>query len=451
VQLLYAGDVAVGFARADAPPALEVEGLGTTDADGDGIPDALDIVLGAKKAVLNGARYTSGYVTLDYPGGDVPRDQGVCTDVVVRALRNAGFDLQKLVYTDMLARPGAYGRPKRVDRSIEHRRVRRLLPWFLAHWTSLPPERGEGEPYLPGDIVLMDTLSKAGPDHIGIVSDTLGASGQPLIVNNWTDGHRTAEMDLLPWVPITHRFRVPAAPLPLARGDRGLAGLLARSGLSVPEESTQVIVVAAPRWSATSGSLRRFERRGDGWVHVGGAVSVHLGVAGLGWGRGLHELGGSGMPTSKGLREGPEKTEGDGRSPAGVFALGTAFGYAARPPKGTRWPWRQAGASDRFVDDPDSPLYNTWQVEPASGPRPWRSAEAMRLADDQYRVGLVVHHNTGPAVAGKGSAIFLHVATEPPGPTAGCTVMDRAELERIVRWLEPGAAPVLVQAVGRID
>ena len=59
--------------------------------------------------------------------------------------------------------------------------------------------------------MLLDTFaSKPGPDHIGIVSDTLGASGLPLVVNNWTVGARTGEMDLLSFVPVTHRFRVPA-------------------------------------------------------------------------------------------------------------------------------------------------------------------------------------------------------------------------------------------------
>src|SRR5262249_28484167 len=65
------------------------------DRDGDGIPDALDIAIGAKKVALNGAKYGGDYVSIPFPGGDLPRDQGVCTDVVIRALRNAGIDLQQ--------------------------------------------------------------------------------------------------------------------------------------------------------------------------------------------------------------------------------------------------------------------------------------------------------------------------------------------------------------------
>ncbi len=68
-------------------------------------------------------------------------------------------------------------------------------------------------PYLPGDLLLFDTFpNKPGPDHAGIVSDRLGPSGLPLVVNNWTDGYVEQEMDLLRSVPVTHRFRVPMQP-----------------------------------------------------------------------------------------------------------------------------------------------------------------------------------------------------------------------------------------------
>lgn len=190
--------------------------LGASDADGDGIPDALDVLLGAKKVAANGAEYHARYVPLDYPGGDVPRTEGVCTDVVIRALRNAGYDLQALVHEDAVAHPERYPNIAHPDANIDHRRVRNLLPWFVSHWVALPPQSTDAAPYLPGDLVFFDTLSTPGPDHLGLLSDEVGPSGVPLVVNNWTYGYRESEMDLLASVPITHRFRVPTAVLPTA-------------------------------------------------------------------------------------------------------------------------------------------------------------------------------------------------------------------------------------------
>jgi uncharacterized protein YijF (DUF1287 family) len=89
--------------------------------------------------------------------------------------------------------------------------VRTLLPWFVRHFTTLDTHA----PYLPGDIVLFDTIiSKPGPDHIGIVSDRVGPSGQRMVINNWTDGTVDSEMDLLGWVPVTHHFRSPTVTAP---------------------------------------------------------------------------------------------------------------------------------------------------------------------------------------------------------------------------------------------
>jgi hypothetical protein len=182
------------------------------DRDGDGIPDPLDVLLGAKKTVLNADAYTGGYLRISYPMGDVPRTLGVCTDVIVRAVRNAGLDLQRELHEDIRRAPRAYPMVKgRGDPNIDHRRVKTLLPYFVRHWQRLGIALEDAaDPLRPGDVVLMDTFpSRTGPDHIGIVSDLLGPSGKPLIINNWTDGTVTAEMDLLPFVPITHRFRLP--------------------------------------------------------------------------------------------------------------------------------------------------------------------------------------------------------------------------------------------------
>ncbi|HZS36079.1 MAG TPA: DUF1287 domain-containing protein [Polyangia bacterium] len=188
-----------------APPRAE-------DRDGDGIVDRLDIAIGAKKLLFLHAKYIERYVSIPYPNGDVPRTEGVCSDTVIRALRNAGIDLQKEVHEDILRAPKAYPMVEKIDASINHRRVRTLLPWFVRHFVTLP----KGERFLPGDVVFFDTFpSREGPDHLGVVSDRAAdKSGLPLIINNWTDGAVDAEMDLLSWVPVTHHFRAPSPPAP---------------------------------------------------------------------------------------------------------------------------------------------------------------------------------------------------------------------------------------------
>jgi uncharacterized protein YijF (DUF1287 family) len=180
------------------------------DHDNDGIPDPLDVLIGAKKTVINADAYTEGWTDIkQYPGGDVPRNQGVCTDVIVRAVRNAGIDLQKDLHEDILRARALYP-AKAGNWQIDQRRVLTLLPYFQRHWEKHTAKLDDpNDPYRPGDVVFMDTFPKrAGPDHIGIVSDTLGEDGLPKIINNWTNGTVTAEMDLLQFVPITHRFRL---------------------------------------------------------------------------------------------------------------------------------------------------------------------------------------------------------------------------------------------------
>ena len=176
------------------------------DADGDGIPDAVDVLVGAKKTALDAAPYVERYRSLRYPGGDVPRDEGVCSDVIVRALRNAGIDLQQEIHEDAGRAPRAYPGIPRRNRDIDHRRVRNLVRWFARHWKRVPAGAAE----IPGDVVFIDTFpSKPGPDHVGVLSDVAGPSGRPMVINSWTYGTRTSEMDLLAGWPVTDTFRAP--------------------------------------------------------------------------------------------------------------------------------------------------------------------------------------------------------------------------------------------------
>lgn len=186
------------------------------DRDGDGIPDPLDLLIGAKKTVANADAYTpeaEGYISLAYPMGDVPRTIGVCTDVIIRAVRNAGIDIQKELHEDIRRARSAYPMVKGMgDPSIDQRRVGTLLPYFKRRWELHTAKFDDpADPLRPGDIILMDTFpSRSGPDHIGILSDRVDDRGLPLVINNWTDGTVTAEMDLLTFVPVMYRFRLPS-------------------------------------------------------------------------------------------------------------------------------------------------------------------------------------------------------------------------------------------------
>jgi uncharacterized protein YijF (DUF1287 family) len=184
------------------------------DRDGDGIPDQVDVAAGGKKVALLADRYQDGYFRLPYPNGDVPERLGVCTDVVIRALRNAGYDLQSLLHVDVKAHPRRYPDIVRPDANIDHRRVRNLVRYFQAHHRLLATTvtAATRHTLLPGDVVFLDTLPRSGPDHLGIVSDSVSTNGWPRVINNWTVGYHSQEMDLLPQIPITHHFRLkPAA------------------------------------------------------------------------------------------------------------------------------------------------------------------------------------------------------------------------------------------------
>lgn len=192
----------VRLGEGDPPPG---------DRDRDGIPDPLDILIGAHKAALNGDAYDDRYFALSFPNGDPPRESGACVDVIVRAVRNAGLDLQSEVFADIRGAASVYGKT-RPDPNIDHRRVKTVLVYFRRHWQTRSPALDDpNDPLRVGDVVLFDTFpNRPGPDHIGIVSELRGESGRPLVINNWTFGTTTQPMDLLGSVPVTHRFRFPS-------------------------------------------------------------------------------------------------------------------------------------------------------------------------------------------------------------------------------------------------
>ena len=180
----------------------------------------------------------------------------------------------------------------------------------------------------------------------------------------------------------------------------------------------QLVVVTAPDAGGIHGTLRRYERADGGWREVGEGFPVVLGRTGLA----------------------TRKRERDGKSPAGVWPFGRAFGYDAEPV--TLMPFLPLTPATECVDDTASRFYNAI-VEREAVSVDWNSSEKMRSVT-QYRRGIVVLYNEARR-KGKGSCIFLHIWGGPDKPTAGCTAMDAKNLEELLAWLNPAMTPRIVQ------
>ena len=213
--------------------------------------------------------------------------------------------------------------------------------------------------------------------------------------------------------------------------------------------SAQMIVVTTSDWNAVEGRLRRYERATDDeeWCPVGDLISIVVGKNGLGWGIGVIATDDAQVRSAAD----PVKREGDGRAPAGVFALGTSFGYASEPLRGLKMPYLNLTSSIECVDDPGSKHYNRLVDRSVDGAPDWNSSEHMRNAGESYRWGVVVDHNgtvagdTNPAEPGGGSCVFLHIWHSHDQGTAGCTAMSQSDLETLLTWLDPTRKPLLVQ------
>lgn len=206
--------------------------------------------------------------------------------------------------------------------------------------------------------------------------------------------------------------------------------------------STQVLVVTTQDWDGVDGTLQMYERpqARKKWKAAGAPIPVVVGKKGLGWGAGVA----SSRDTGRRAASGPIKQEGDGKSPAGIFRLSTAFGYAAQRPAAWKMPYLFLSPSVECVDDAHSKFYNR-VLDRASVAPDWSSSEQMLRPDGQYRWGLVVDYNADPVTAGAGSCIFLHIWLGPSVGTTGCTAMAQEQLEALLGLLDPARRPLLVQ------
>lgn len=191
------------------------------------------------------------------------------------------------------------------------------------------------------------------------------------------------------------------------------AGALLCSG---PASSQQLVTVHA-RPDATVASLELWQRRGSCFRRVAGPWHAELGLAGLS----------------------SRKREGDGATPTGTYRFGaTMYGIDSDP--GVAFRYHRLVCGDWWDEDPSSTAYNTFRhVSCGARPAFGGASEALWRISPQYRYFAVIEYNAHPVVAGRGSAIFLHVSTG--HPTTGCVSLPESELVHVLRWLRPAARP----------
>lgn len=176
------------------------------DFNGNGVDDYSDFVLGARQDAINHPTYDDRWWAEAYP----PDDIGVCSDVIWRAFRQAGYCFKEMVDADILARPEAYPLIEKPEHQIDFRRVRNLRIFFEKYAVSLTLDTNEIEEWQPGDIVIF-----LNDKHIGIVSDIRNKDGIPYIIHN--GGQDDREEDYLTkedCMPVTGHYRFDASLVP---------------------------------------------------------------------------------------------------------------------------------------------------------------------------------------------------------------------------------------------
>jgi len=235
------------------------------------------------------------------------------------------------------------------------------------------------------------------------------------------------------------------------------AQVLHHREISVLGNSTQLLVVTTPAWTAQTGVLHRYERSQPdmAWQLVGHAIGVVVGKNGLGWEEERPKLNVEDAarqdsdifvppdPGTARTADDPAKKEGDMRSPAGVFRVGPAFGSAAQEPPGWRMPYWGLNSSTECVNDPKSKFYNHMLSRTAIPPD-WKSSEPMQGVNS-FDWGLIIQQNVFPVHPGDGSCIFLDVWSGPGKPTTGCTATAKEQIMILLGWLDPNRQPLLVQ------
>jgi L,D-peptidoglycan transpeptidase YkuD (ErfK/YbiS/YcfS/YnhG family) len=225
---------------------------------------------------------------------------------------------------------------------------------------------------------------------------------------------------------LLHRHRTACARSLAVLAAAGVIALVTAScAASVPErlnlpfgDAEQLVVVTAPAWGSTSGSLTTYEKADSGWRIVQAALPVRIGRSGFS----------------------ADHHEGDGTTPAGSFPITGIMGRQSDP--GVRYPYRQLVPGDCWISDATSPSYNQLvSASPCTKP----NEDMYAIGAGPYRYLATVGYNVDPVVPGLGSAIFLHRhqydAAGRTVATSGCVSLAEPDLLAVLRWLDPSRHP----------
>lgn len=194
--------------------------------------------------------------------------------------------------------------------------------------------------------------------------------------------------------------------------------------LSSANGSSQIIVVSSEKDGQNIAKVETFEKTMDGWRKSFPSMNAVIGEKGFSL----------------------NKKEGDLKSPAGIFRVGTAFGTIDKPSY-MKLSYKKTSKSDYWIDDVSSQDYNNW-VEFEDDPYSrWKSFEKLKITS--YKLAFVIEYNMNPVVKGKGSAIFFHIWQGPKISTKGCTALSEADISKLLSWIDPAKNPITIQ--GTVD
>ncbi len=182
--------------------------IGTISAQGQEVSRVETFIHAARQAALQAETYDASYVKINPVNGDIPPDRGVCTDVVIRGLREVGIDLQALVNEDIKRRRDQYNLRQwdqtQPDRNIDHRRVANLMVYFEGEDDPFQTINAPDSSWQPCDLVVWNLNNSGGLCyHIGVISNTKGASGDYEVIHHLRGHDRVADA-LHEWTILGH-------------------------------------------------------------------------------------------------------------------------------------------------------------------------------------------------------------------------------------------------------